>query len=340
MVGALSSELLGDSSEPIVSRSTDDPEAYRLYLQGNRWFDLSEGGLRRNVAYLEQALAIDPAFPQARAALSTNLMLLSALGVERPADTMERAREEALAALQLDETLAEAHIALAAVLDGYDWDFAAAERISRRAIELNPANPFAHERLGTLLPQQGRAREGIEELRLSLGLDPLSARSNLLLCYALNYSGDFEAAIVQANRALEIDPRWHFAYLHLAHSYLGLRRPKDALRAIEAAVAQGSHPAFLGVLGMAQAAAGREADARATLDELKGKRTDGYSPALPVAEIYTSLGDLDQAFEWFDTAVDQREPLLRQLKHFPVIYDPLKQDPRYKALLRRIGFPE
>ncbi len=201
MVGALSSELLGDSSEPIVSRSTDDPEAYRLYLQGNRWFDLSEGGLRRNVAYLEQALAIAPAFPQARAALSTNLMLLSALGVERPADTMERAREEALAALQLDETLAEAHIALAAVLDGYDWDFAAAERVSRRAIELNPANPFAHERLGTLLPQQGRAREGIEELRLSLGLDPLSARSNLLLCYALNYSGDFEAAIVQANRA-------------------------------------------------------------------------------------------------------------------------------------------
>ena len=308
MVGALSSELLGESAEPIVHQSTENPEAYRLYLQGNRWFDLSEGGLRQNIEYLEQALAIDSDFPQARAALARMLSFLSTLGFERPADTLERARREALQALRSDETIAEAHVALAGVLYDYDWDFAGAERSLRRAVQLNPANPDTHQSLGALLASQGRFDEALEELRLALQLDPLSARGNLLLCYGLNYAGDFEAALIQAKRTLEIDPRLHFAYLHMANAYLGLQRPNDALQAVETALAQGSNPAFLGNLGMAQAAVGREADARATIDKLIQARAAGYSPALPVAEIYAHLGDLDQAFTWLTKPSNSANP--------------------------------
>ena len=168
MVGALSSELLGGSVEPIVRQSTENPEAYRLYLQGNRWFDLSEAGLRQNIEYLEQALAIDPGFPQARAALARMLSFLSTLGFERPADTLERARREALQALRSDETVAEAHVALAEILFYDDWDFVGAERSLRRAVQLNPANPDTRQSLGTLLASQGRFAEALEELRLAL----------------------------------------------------------------------------------------------------------------------------------------------------------------------------
>ena len=339
MVGALSSELLGESAEPIVRQSTENPEAYRLYLQGNRWHDLSEAGLRQNIEYLGQALAIDPDFPQARAALARMLSLLSALGFERPADTRERARREALQALRSDETVAEAHIALAAILFDYDWDFAGAERSLRRAVQLNPANPDARQSLGTLLASQGRFAEALAELRLALQLDPLSARGNLLLCHVLNYSGDFEAALIQAKRTLEIDPRSHFAHVHMAGAYLGLRRPTAALQAMESALTQGPTPGILGHLGMAQAAVGREADARATIGKLTQARADGYSPALPVAEVYVALGELDQAFTWLGRAIEQREPLLTQLKHFPVRHDALKGDPRYAVALQRMGFP-
>ena len=340
MVGELSSELLADSSEPIVQASTQNPEAYRLYLQGNRWHEMTEAGLRRNRAYLEEAIAIDPAFAQARAALAKDLFFLSGLGFERPVDMAGLARTEALRALEADETVAEAHIALGEVLSFHDWSYSAAEQSFQRAIELNPASPEAHQRLGNHLGWLGRFEEALAELRLALELDPLSAPSNLALCYMLTISGDFEEAIAHADRTLEIDPRLHFAHIHRAVSYLGLKRPDDALDAIEAMIEQGPNPALLGVLGMAQAAAGRPRDARATLEKLLAMRTEGYTPALPVAEIYAHLGELDRAFEWLDVALEQREPLIIALKHHQVHYAPLKGDPRYDAALKRIGFPE
>jgi tetratricopeptide (TPR) repeat protein len=340
MVGALSSELLGDSMRPIVRSSTDNPEAYRLYLQGRR-YDSSEPSIRRSLKYLEQALAIDPEYAQAHAALASTLNSLSGVGFERPADVMERAREEALRALKLDETISEAHTALGIILLNYDWDFGGAERSFRRAVELNPADPSARSLLGMLLGNTGRSGEGLRELRIAVQLDPLSHPANLLLCYLHVVARDFEAAVLQAARTLEIDRRWNLANFHMATAYLGLDRPEDALRASEAAVAQApTDPLMLGVLGMSEAAAGRKPDALEKVEKLKNLRAGRYSSALPIAWVYASLGDADRAFEWIDTAVEDRESMLLGIKHAPIIFAPLRKDPRYDALVRRIGFPE
>jgi adenylate cyclase len=203
MVGALSSELLGDVARPIVKRSTDDPEAYRLYLQGLRW-ESSSDAARRRIELLEEALNLDPDFAEAHAVLAEALAFLSILGLEQPSDVMERARRASSRALSLDETLGEGHTALALVLYYYDWDHDGAERSYRRALALGPT-AYSHGMYGLLLANMGRFDEGIGQMEKALKIDPLSIRGNLGLSYILGFAGRFLLSLQQAQRCLDID---------------------------------------------------------------------------------------------------------------------------------------
>ena len=341
IVNQLKRKLTGAVASPGATRRTADFEAYRLYLQGrHNVVKLSESGIRQGLSCFERALAIDSNYPEPHAGLAEAYALLGVLGYARPAEAMVKAKEEALRALGMDETTANAHSSLGLVRHLYDWDFAGAEQSYRRAVELNPADPIPRVYLGELLGG-GRPAEGVAELRTAVQLDPLSPFVNGILCALLLYARDFEAALDQARKTLDIAPAYFPARRNMSTAWHFLGRPDEALRTIEAAVPFApKDPLTLGFLGMCQAVAGRQEEALRTIDKLKDLRAERYCAASPIAWVYAHLGDFNQAFQWLDTAFEERDGLLVLLKQYPWPNESFRQDPRYQELLRRIGFPE
>ena len=342
IVKQLKRKLVGAVASPGATRRTADFEAYRLYLQGqHNVVKFSESGIRQGLSCFERALATDSNYPEPHAGLADAYALLGMLGYARPADVMVKAKAEAVRALEMDETTADAHASLGLVRHWYDWDFAGAEQSYRRAVGLNPADPVPRGYLGVLLGETGRPAEGVAELRTAVQLDPLSPFVNRILCLLLVYARDFEAALEQARKTLDIDPTYFQARWHMSTAWHFLGRPDEALRTIEAAVPLApKDPVTLGLLGMCQAVAGRQEEAPRTIDKLKDLRAERYCAASPIAWVYAHLGDFNQAFQWLDTAFEERDGLLVILKHFPWPNEAFSQDPRYQELLRRIGFPE
>ena len=342
IVNQLKRKLVGAVASPGAARRTADFEAYRLYLQGRHNVGkLSESGIRQSLSYFERALATDSNYPEPHAGLAEAYALLGVLGYARPADAMVKAKEEAVRALGMDETTANAHSSLGLVRHLYDWDFAGAEQSYRRAVELNPADPIPRVYLGELLAETGRVAEGVAELRTAVQLDPLSPFVNRALCGLLLYARDFEAALEQGRKTLDIDPTHFPVRWPMAPAWHFLGRPDEALRTIEAAVSLApKDPLTLGFLGMCQAVAGPQEEALRTIDKLKDLRAETYCAASPIAWVHAHLGDFNQAFQWLDTAFEERDGLLVLLKQYPWANESFRQDPRHQELLRRIGFPE
>ncbi len=342
IVDQLKTKLTGAVASPGATRRTHDFEAYRLYLQGrHHFYKLSESGIGQGVSCFEKALAIDPRYPEPHAGLADAYVVLGILGYGRPADVMVKAKAEAVRALEMDETIAEAHVSLGLVRHVYDWDFAGAEQSYRRAGELNPADPISRVYLGILLAETGRPAEGVAELRTAVQLDPLSPFVNHFLCLLLVYARDFEAALDQARKTLDIDPTYFPVRWEMSTAWRFLGRPDEALGTIEAAVSLAPKDPFtLRFLGTCQAVAGHQEEALRTIDKLKDLRAERYCAASPIAYVYAHLGDFNQAFQWLDTAFEERDGLLVILKQYPWASESFRQDPRYQELLRRIGFPE
>ena len=342
IVKQLKRKLTGAVASPRATRRTADFEAYRLYLQGrHNVVKLSESGIRQGLSCFERALATDSNYPEPHAGMADAYALLGILGFARPADVMVKAKAEAVRALGMDETTAEAHASQGFVRHLYDWDFAGAEQSYRRAVELNPADPIPRVYLGVLLAETGRPAEGVAELRTAVQLDPLSPFVNRSLCFLLVHARDFEAALEQGRKTLDIDPAYFPARLDMSTAWHFLGRPDEALRTMEAAVPLApKDPVTLGFLGMCQAVAGRQEEALRTIDKLKDLRAERYCAASPIAWVYAHLGDFNQAFQWLDTAFEERDGLLSILKQHPWANESFRQDPRYQELLRRIGFPE
>ena len=195
--------------------------------------------------------------------------------------------------------------------------------------------------MGELLGETGRLAEGVAELRTAVRLDPLSPFVNRALCSLLLYARDFEAALDQGRKTLDIDPAYFPGRWNMSTAWHFLGRPDEALRTIEAAVSLApKDPLTLGFLGICQAVAGRQEEALRTIDKLKDLRAERYCAASPIAWVYAHLDDFNQAFQWLDTAFEERDGLLVVLKHNPWPNESFRQDPRYQELLRRIGFPE
>ena len=342
IVNQLKRKLVGAAASPGATRRTADFEAYRLYLQGrHNVVKFSESGIRQGLSCFERALATDSNYPEPHAGLAEAYALLGMLGYARPADVMVKAKAEAVRALGMDETSADAHTSLGFVRKCYDWDFAGAEQSYRRAVELNPADPITRVHLGALLGETGRPVEGVAELRTAVQLDPLSPYVNRLLCLLLLYARDFEAALDQARKTLDIDPAYFPIRWEMSTAWRFLGRPDEALGTIEAAVSLAPKDPFtLGWLGTCQAIAGHQEEALRTIDKLKDLRAKRYSAASPIAWVYVHLGDFNQAFQWLDTAFEERDSVLVILKQYPWPSESFRQDPRYQELLRRIGFPE
>ncbi len=247
-----------------------------------------------------------------------------------------RARRAALKALQIDDTLAEAHDVLG-LINAFNYDWKAAEEEARRAIELKPAYPTAHHRYAVLLFSIGRTAQAVAEAEGAVQLDPTSLPINNLLIGALYYNREYGRAIEQAKRTLELDPGYSYAHSLLARTLMAQGRVAEAVQHLEKRRVSVYPNPLAGDLGYAYARSGRRSEALRELADLEERaRNERISLAPARAIIHTGLGSNDEAFVWLSQAYEERNVALRWLKADP-IFDSLRSDARFTQLLKKIN---
>jgi len=320
-----------------------NPEAHRLYLWGRHHLGKrTKGGMTNAINYFERAIQTDPTYAPAYASLAGTYSL-SSDGYDMPLpfpDARSNARAAALKALQLDDSLPDAHIAVGNVLMS-DWDWAGAGQAYQRAIELNPGYVGAHQAYSQYLTQLGRVDEALTEAKRGVELDPLALMPNSYLAWAYYRARKFDEALEQSRVVLELDPNydWRPAGLR-GHVFLAKGMYREAISEYEkfAASPHAYDTRGLAWLGNARALSGDTRGALKLLEEIRTIAKRQYVPTGQIALVYVGLGDKDQAFAWLEKAYQAREPALPGLKANPR-FDNLRSDPRYTSLLRRVGLP-
>jgi serine/threonine-protein kinase len=338
IAGTLRVRLAEDATRTIVRRYTDNTEAYDLYLRGRfQWNKRSGEGLQRALEYFELALGQDPGYAPAYSGKADYHVAVASWGLDAPVAAWAKAKTAAARALELDDSLAEAHASMGSILMWYEWNWNEAEREFLRAIELNPGHPNAHIQYNLLLVQSGRFDEAEREVRAALLLDPLSIRTNSYLAGVLHYRRAYDRSLEQCRRALELDPNDIELHVVLGLNYEQKGMYDNAIHELEKArELSDSNPLILGPLGSCYAQSGKEPEARKLIDELDRTAQLTYVPRIVWAMIYLGLRERDLAFQWLEKAAEAREVLLCYLGVGP-IYDPIAGDPRYQELLGRIG---
>jgi serine/threonine protein kinase/Tfp pilus assembly protein PilF len=328
--------LSGEEVKRMAKNYTANAEAYQDYLKGMYWrYKVTPEGYSKCVEYDQQAIAKDPNYALAYAGLADCYSGPPNNGLVSRREGYPKAKEAALKALELDETLAEAHTALAFIQADYDWDWAGAERESQRAIELNPGYARAHMVYGYLLYRLGRFEEGIAEEKRAVELDPLSLLHNRVLGQAFFEARQYDNAIEQYRKTLELDPNFTGGHQLLGEAYLQKSMYKEGIAEIEKElVISPNSPAALAQLGYGYALEGKRAEAQKVLDQLNERSKQRYVSPANRAFIYAGLGDKDRAFEWLEKGYAERS--VGAIKVNPA-YDPLRSDPRFADLLRRMN---
>jgi tetratricopeptide (TPR) repeat protein len=285
-----------------------DSEAHASYLRGRYLLDRqTEEGLNRSLACFREAVALEPRYAAAWAGIADVYDVMSQFGFVAPADGMAEARKAANRALALDPNLAEAHLALAAILEAYDWNWKAAEREYRRAVELNPALAGAHAWYGMFLRDQGRIREALPELELAYRLDPVSVTTlfNLASAYAMN--GNLDAAVRHAKICAEIEPTSPKPMLMLANLYRKRKQDDLAQESFNRARDLGGrNPHSLSSIASVYARTGRKAEAQKLLDELRAMSRQRYVSSYNIAMVYMAMGEVDRAVPYLEAAYRER----------------------------------
>jgi len=335
MTTALRMRLTGEDEKRMAKSYTANPEAYQDYLKGRYWWNKrGEQDLNKGIQYFQQAIARDPNYALAYSGLADSYAVLAGFGSVPPKEAYPKAKEAAQKALEIDDTLAEAHASLGLILTMYDWDWPGAEKEFQRAIELNPNYATAHAWYDLTLSATGRLEEAIAQSKRALTLDPVSMIGNWNAGYVFYLARQYDQAIEQERKTLELDPSFVPAYVILGESYVQKSMYREAVEAFEKALAisPGSAEALSG-LGKAHALAGRKADAQKVLDRLNELSKQQYVAAWTNADVYTALGEKDKAYQWLEKAYEERSIFSSK----GPLWDPLRSDPRFADLLRRMN---
>jgi serine/threonine protein kinase/DNA-binding NarL/FixJ family response regulator/Tfp pilus assembly protein PilF len=327
--------LTPGQQQRLATHDVRSPEAYELLLKGH--FSRAKGSAddrKKAGEYFARAIAVDPGYALAHADLSDIYRSLVNSSLVEPAEYLPKARAAAQKALELDDNLAEAHYALANLMT-YEWQWAEAEREYKRAIALNPNLALAHRWYAAYLRLVGRHDEAITEITRARELDPLSPGVNATVGFVLSAARRHEQAIAALTRTIELDPSYPYSYLFLGSTFAAQRRYPDAIASYQQAIALGlDTPATQIALGAAYAQAGDSLKARAMLARLRSK-TDYVSPG-ELAILLAALGEREEAFASLEKAYEAHD---LQLQNLGVSggFDPLRSDPRFQDLLRRVG---
>ena len=332
----IKTKLSGTEEAKVTKLYTTNPEAYQLYLQGNFYrTKYTEEGYQKGIEYYQKALQIDPNYALAYHQIAAAYDFANDWYLP-PREAMPKAKAAAQKALQLDDSLAETHFLLGKLIYWYDWDWAAAEREWKRANELDPTYPAAYP---VYLLSMSRFDEAIQAQESLLRRLPVDLNMNMDAAEILLSAGQTDRSIEQTRKTLELEPNFWWALQSLGLAYERKKQYTEAIAALEKARSVDSSPSNLGYLGAVYGIAGKEADARRVLEELKEVSKRRYVSPHNIAVVYAGLNDKDQAFEWLNRAYEARCFAMTQL-NVETVLDNLRSDRRFKDLLKRMNLPE
>jgi serine/threonine-protein kinase len=323
----------------LSDRRSVNPEAHKAYLRGRfHWNKRSQEGLEKALEYFQRAIQIDPEYAAAHAGLADSYVLLGEYTLLPPKLSYPKALDAAMTALALDSTLADAHTALAAVKQSFDWDFSGAERSLKKAIELNPGYAIAHQWYAENLQVRGRFEEALVHFERALEIDPLSPMINVSAGYNYLLLERHESAFEQASKSLEIDPDFAQGHRLMGLIYLDLGRYEDAIEEIKKTPFTLNNW-YLSDLGYAHATAGARSEALRILTELEAISRDHYVSPFVIALVYLGLGEKDHALGLLEKSYEERDVQLTWVKASPFA-DSLRSEPRFTALLEKMGLED
>ncbi len=335
---ALALRLNGEENKRLVRHYTDNVEAYQLYLTGRyHWNKLTPPEITKSIEFFNKAIDLDPTYALAYFGLADAYRSLAPASDVPPREILPKSKAAAIKASELDESLAEPHVTLAFIRGWLDWDWAGSEKEARRAIELNPNLGFAHLAYAQVLSHVGRHQEALAEAARAHELDPLSSIISTLNAQYLISARRYDEAIARLKETLELDPNFWIANFMLGTVLVEKRMYPEALAEFKKAteLSNGNAEA-IAMTGYTWARAGDSVKAQAILMELKSRSGQRYVPAEHIAMLYSALGEKDEAFAWLEKACENRDFRLCRLKVDPR-WDPLRSDPRFTAILERIG---
>jgi len=330
----------GEEQKRLTKRYTENPEAHQLYLKGRYlWNRRTPPTLQRAAESFQRAIDKDPGYALAWAGLADCYALYSLYGVLSPEEAFPKAKEAAAKALEIDDTLAEAHASLVWIKINYDWDWAGAEREFKRTIELNPNYATVYRWYAVGYFAMGRLDEGLAMTKRAEEMEPLSFLISSAVAADLYFARQYDQAIQQLRRTLDMDANFALAHLVLGLAYEQKGMFEEAIREFQKGSSfSGGEPTMVSALGHVYAVSGRKDRAQNVLVELKQLSRRRYVAPFEIAVIYMGLGDNELTFEWLEKAYRDHSPWLPWLKVDPR-FDSLHGDPRYRDLRRRMGLP-
>ena len=333
--------LSGEQQQNLARHSTGNSEAYQLYLQGRYyWNKRTEEGVKKGIEYFHEAIEKDPEYPLAHAGLADSYYILGYYNWLRPKEAYPKAKAAAMKALELDDSLAEGHASLASVRRDFEWDWVGAEKEFRRAFELNPSYASAHQWCANLFNALGRREEALQEMKKAQELDPLSLIVNAEMGRTFYFARRYDESLDQFRKTLDMDPNYALAHLWLGQVYEQKRMYETAISEFQKGISASNGSSYaLARIGQAYAIGGRRSEAQMVLNQLNDLSKEKYVSPYDIGIIYVGLGEKDQAFAWLERAYEERSVWLDFLKVEPNL-DPLRSDPRYADLVRRMGLPQ
>jgi DNA-binding winged helix-turn-helix (wHTH) protein/TolB-like protein/Tfp pilus assembly protein PilF len=331
---ALAVRLTGEERQLLTKHYTGDTEAYQLYLKGRYFLNKStEEDFRKSIEYFKQAIEKDPNYALALTGLADSYAQLGSYGLIQMNDSYPRAREALTRALEMDERLGEAHASLGFVLMNYYWDWPEAEKRFKRALELNPNYAMAHNWYSQHLSFMGRSQEAISEAKRAQEIDPLSLWTNSNIGFVSYLARQYDEAIAASRRTLELDPDFAVGHMIIGLSYVQKKAYDQSISEFQRATA---NPDSRALLAYAYAMAGKRSEALKIVDELGQLSQQKYVSPFAIAVAYIGLGEKDRAFEALEKAYAERSWGMGMLAVNPV-FDPVRSDPRFSVLLRRVS---
>ena len=324
----------------LTEKPTDNIEAFNLYLRGRYfWNRYDKDWVLKSIDAFKQAIAIDANYALAYCGLADAYFRLSNVHFP-PLEVLPKAKEAALRAMEIDENLAEAHSSLALISVYYDHDWHRAEKEFRQALELNPDLLSAHQRYGSYLTFMGRFEEAIRHYETALDLDPFSLQTNMNLATTYYLRGEYDRAINHLTKTSELEPSYMPTHFVLACTYIQQGRLSDAIEEFQR-IYKLDDEAYLamGFMGYAHGLAGQRDEAETLLNVLRDISSRKYVSPYSMLVIHLAIGPEERVFELLDQLYEERNDWLVWLKVSPELR-PLRNHPRFKSLLRRIGFPD
>lgn len=343
IVAQIEVDLTPEDRARLASTRQVDPDAHENYLKGRYYFNQrTADALNKSILYFNEAIAKDPDYALAYSGLADAYAVLGFRSSVPSKDALAQAKAAALKALELDDRLADGHASLAFIAETLEWDWATAEREYQRALALNSGDARSHHWYAGYLVYVGRFEEGVTEEKRARDLDPLSLPINNALAGRLLVAGRYDEALNQVQKTLELDSHFPPAHQTLGWVYLNQGKHDESIHEFRSSLqlAGSDNIDLLVDLGFAYAVGGKLGEAGKILAKLKTLHEQGLAPSGSVGIVYGAMGNLNEAFAWLAKAYQERDPELTYIKVPGRRFEPLRHDPRYLELVRRVGLPD